>query len=196
MDLIKKHATINSLHREAKFFRYLCVSLVIVIIALSIFLSMQNYEPERIVIVPPTVKDQFWISQDQVSKSYYSQWGHYVMMLILNVTPDSVNFQNQMLLEHVATNYRSKIKAQLENVKRKIKEEKISTSFAVNNFFIDEEQSSIAFIGVLSSYVEGKKIADKETAYMAKFIVVNSRLLLSRFVETNTKDVFTPIEQT
>ena len=193
MDLAARERTLASLRREARFFRLLTLGLVVVLGVLSAAIGMKSFEPERVVVVPPRVHTSFWVEQETVSPSYYQEWGYYMVMLLLNVTPESVARQNEILLRHVSTRYRAEIRAQLAAAAERLQQEQLSTFFNVTDVRVDPTRSSVAFAGVLASYVEGRLIGTSDVAYMASFEVHNGTLHLHRLVQTDPAQMFQPL---
>ncbi|MBF2735041.1 MAG: type IV conjugative transfer system protein TraE [Betaproteobacteria bacterium AqS2] len=192
MDVAFRDRSVRSLRREAVFFRLLALLLAAAVALLAAALGAAGLRPSQTVVVPPAVTEEFWVRRDEVSASYYSQWGHYVAMLVLNVTPDSVAHQNAMLLQQVAPRHRGAMRARLQAAAERLAAERLSTSFAVSAVHVDPARSAVAFAGTLSSYVEGREVARRDAAYRAVFEVADARLLLLEFSETSVDDVFVP----
>lgn len=195
MDVAVHQGAVTSLRRQAHFFRALALLLGVAVVAQAAAVLTLGKGSERIVIVPPEINGEFWIEENQVSRRYFLEWGHYVVSLLLNVTPASTDYQTEVLLRHVATVHRGAFARRLSVMGEHLRKEKLSTFFNIADVHIEPEQSRIAFVGSLASYVEGHRIEEREAAYMAIFVVNNGQLLLLEFVETQPKAAFTPLAQ-
>ena len=171
----------------------LSLGLVVALVVLSSTVGIRSFEPERVVVVPPQINTSFWLEKETVSSNYYREWGHYIAMLLLNVTPESVEMQNEMLLRHVSASHRAQLRAQLDDAAALLREQRLSTFFNVTDVQVDAESSVVAFAGSLASYVEGRLVEERDAAYMAGFDVRNGSLRLQRFVETNPEKIFEPL---
>ncbi len=56
---------------------------------------------EHIVLTPPSIERSFWVSVDAVSPEYLAEMSTFFSYLRLNVTPDTVEHQRQILLRYV-----------------------------------------------------------------------------------------------
>ena len=178
--------------REARFFRLASTMLAASVLLLAVTLVASGLAPKRVVVVPAEVRTEFWVEEGRVSRSYFLEWGYFVASLILNVTPDSVDYQNDVLVRHVAARHRDEMRARLAAAASRLKSEGLSTFFSVGDVHVDPEGSRVAFSGSLASYVEGRKVDERDASYMATFNVEGARLHLVEFLETDPGDVFLP----
>ena len=192
MDASIHQQNVASLRKQIRILYFLLTVVVMALAIQATILLQQETTNERIVVVPPEVHSEFWIEQDKVSKTYFLEWGHYLVGLLLNVTPESIEYQTQVLLRYVEPRSYSAFAQRLANLKQHLQNEKLSTFFSVSDVNINLDQTQIAFTGTLSSYVEDRKIHEQQAAYMAMFAIKNGRLLLLEFVETTPSSVFTP----
>ena len=65
-------------------------------------LALRASGRERVVLLPPAVHKSFWVEQDRVSPEYLEQMGYFLLQLILNVTPQSIDHQSRLLLQYAA----------------------------------------------------------------------------------------------
>lgn len=68
---------------------------------------------ERIILVPPTISKSFWIDKAKVSGDYLDQMALFLIQLILNVSPRSVDFQSKILLQYAAPEAYAELKAMM-----------------------------------------------------------------------------------
>jgi conjugal transfer pilus assembly protein TraE len=58
---------------------------------------------ERTVIVPPSIDRTFWITRDKASREYLEQMAGYVSWLMLDVSPSTVDWKRNVLLNWTST---------------------------------------------------------------------------------------------
>lgn len=194
MDAATHGRRMSSLLREARFFRLASLVLAGAVVVQAVTLAVSGLSPKRVVVVPAEVRSEFWVEEGRVSRSYYLEWGYFIASLVLNVTPQSVDYQNEVLMRHVAVRHRDGIRTGLAAAAARLKEEGLSTFFGVGEVHVDQEGGRVAFTGTLSSYVEGRKVGERDAAYSAAFVVEGARLQLVSFLETDVEDVFEPLQ--
>ena len=195
MDVSHYATSLSSLRRQTRFALLLVLLLGTACCILSGLVFVLGSSTQRIVIVPPEVRTEFWVEDGQVSRSYYLEWGYYLAQLILNVTPDSASYQHEVLLRHVASPYRNQIRQRLAVAQKRMQEEQLGTFFSVGEIFVEPQLGQVAFVGTLSSYVQGRRVEERSAAYMASFQVAGGQLRLKQFVETMPENAFTAREQ-
>ena len=57
---------------------------------------------ERTIIVPPNIDRKFWVTKDKASREYLEEMAGYVSWLVLDVTPSTVDWKRNVLLNWVA----------------------------------------------------------------------------------------------
>ncbi len=190
MDSANYTASVSSLRRQARFALLLVAMLTASCCMLAGLALVLSTSSQRTVIVPSEIRSEFWVESEQVSRSYYLEWGYYLAQLILNVTPDSANYQHEVLIRHVAGPYREQIRQRLAIAQERMKEEQLGTFFSVSEIYVEPEKGQVAFVGTLSSYVQGRRIEERTAAYMASFQVAGGQLRLKQFVETSPQNAF------
>lgn len=190
MEPANYHKVSLSLQKQARFFRLLTFCLAIGIMSMGVVMLIQLDRQQRIVIVPPEIRTSFWIEDETVSRNYFLEWGYYIIGLLLNVTPQSIDYQSEVLMRHVAPGYKEQINNRLEVAAERLRKEDLTTFFAVSTVDIKPEQGKVAFTGTLTSYVQGRRISERSTAFAATFQVIRGQLALVNFVETEPNNVF------
>src|SRR5690606_15531655 len=63
------------------------------------------YHRERIIIVPAYLKQSFWAEGEVVSKEYLEEMTMFFANLVLNVTPESMEYQSKVVLKYVSPEF-------------------------------------------------------------------------------------------
>ena len=124
---------------------------------------------ERIVLVTPTMNTELWVSNKSASADYLTRTSLYFAELALNVTPDNVDFQQEMILRHADPSYYKILKPGLLDNADKIKKDHISTSFFPVDVKVDVKHSETIVIGDLKSYVGETALPTKRISYRVSY---------------------------
>lgn len=145
---------------------------------------------DRQTLVPPTIDKTFWVNKKHVSPEYLEQMGYFIGQLVLNVTPDNVDYQTKMLLQYACPSGYGKLKTDQAVAGNALKRDSISTLFNTRNIQVDEKTLKVALIGTLSTWVSNKKAPDYAKTYLGKFEYQNGRICVTDFKETSSDDPF------
>ena len=101
MDFAKLNSDLKEMRQRN---RALALALggLIVTLLISLFAIVNLIGRERTIVVPPTIEKTFWVTKDHVSKEYLEQMASFVAWLILDVTPATVDWKKDILLNYVA----------------------------------------------------------------------------------------------
>lgn len=155
-------------------------------IVLNLMLGGINYYMvgrERIIISPPVVNSQFWVTSDSVSDSYLEQMSEFYAGLVLNVTPNNFASRSQQLIQHVDPGTYSVVKAQMVEQQSEITRRAMSTSFHPVSFKIDRKNLLVEIKGELRVTMGNSQMESKSKTYQIQFNHRHSRLYIKQFKE-------------
>lgn len=138
------------------------------LIALSVILSLLVaflVGRERIVLLPPSMNKNIWVSSQTASPEYFSRMTIFLSELALNVTSDNVDFQNELLLRYVDPTYYISLKPQLVAEADRIKKDHISTAFFPVDMKVNIQHHEAIVTGDLKSYVGDTALPNKRISY-------------------------------
>ena len=138
---------------------------------------------ERTIVVPPSVDKTFWVTKDRVSKEYLEQMGSFVAWLILDVSPASIDWKKDILLNYVAPDQHGAMKSRQEIESERLKRINASTFFLPQQLVPSEEQQIVVIRGRLRTQVNGQDTATETKAYLAEFRYIGGRMHLKSFKE-------------
>ena len=145
---------------------------------------------ERIIVVPPTVSKSFWLDSEKVSGDYLDQMAIFLMHLILNVSPRSIDFQSKTLLQYAAPEAYAELKTAMAATGERLKRDNAVTIFQPVGLTIDEAGMRVAMNGTLATYIGDKRVSEVGKSYLVEFRYAGGKLYLSGFKETLTNDPF------
>jgi conjugal transfer pilus assembly protein TraE len=152
------------------------------LVALGIIASLIG--AERTVIVPPSIDKSFWVSKDRASREYLEQMAGYVSWLMLDVTPTTVDWKRNVLLNWVAPDQHAAMKTKMDVEADRLRSNNASTSFLIQQLTADEKDQSVLVTGRLRRQINGTDVAEPETrSYLAQFQYTGGRVHIQTFKE-------------
>jgi len=138
---------------------------------------------ERTIVVPPSIDRTFWVTRDHASREYLEQMGGFIAWLILDVTPASIDWKKDVLLNYVAPDQYGAMKLRQEVEAERLKRINASTSFLTQQLVANETNQSVVIRGRLRTQVNGLDTATDTKAYLAEFQYTGGRVHLKAFKE-------------
>lgn len=151
------------------------------LICLVIILNVVGME--RTIVVPPHIDKSFWVTRDRVSREYLEQMGSFVAWLILDVTPASIDWKKDILLNYVAPDQHGALQSRQEIEAERLRRINASTFFLPQQLVPNEDQQTVAIRGRLRTQVNGQETATETKAYLAEFQYAGGRMHLKSFKE-------------
>ena len=139
---------------------------------------------ERTIVVPPSIERTFWVTKDKASREYLEQMAAYVSWLVLDVTPSTVDWKRNQLLEYVAPDDYAALKTQMDLEAERLRTNNATTSFLIQQLTADEKEQSVILAGRLRKQINGTDIAEPATRfYRAQFKYAGGRVHIKSFKE-------------
>ena len=151
-----------------------------VLLGISVF---HLKDKERIVVTPPVIEREFWVSADRVSDSYLEQMSEYLIGLILNVTPSNFGVRSEHLLACVEPANYGIIKEKLIREQQEIERRGLSTVFHITAFRTNATELEVEVKGILKSWIGSAEADSKEQAYKISYSYNSGRLKITDFRE-------------
>jgi conjugal transfer pilus assembly protein TraE len=151
------------------------------ILALSIIVMLLG--SVRTVVVPPVLNKTFWVEGGRASSEYLEQMGSFIAWLVLDVTPNSIEWKKEMLLGYVDPAQHGALKSRQEVEAERLKRINAATSFAPQQLVASEEQQSLVVRGRLRTLVNGYETANDLKAYRIDFGHAGARMHVLGFQE-------------
>lgn len=144
-------------------FRTISLALV-VLLAFETWVIIRGVDSERVVFMPPKVITQeFWVSGNEVSRSYLDQMGQFISFNLFNIDKNNAANNIENILTLVEPNYYYDIKAALQKQVEYIIKNGISRTFFVSAVEV-KEQGKLQIHGVIKDIISDKVIkSDQET---------------------------------
>ena len=132
---------------------------------------------DRTVIVPPNIDRTFWVTKEKASREYLEEMASYVAWLVLDVTPTTVDWKKNALLNWVAPDQHAAMKTKMDIEAERLRSNNAATFFLVQQLAADESKQSVVVTGRLRRQINGADVTDPETrSYLAQFQYVGGRV--------------------
>jgi conjugal transfer pilus assembly protein TraE len=139
---------------------------------------------ERTVLVPPNIDRTFWVTRDKASREYLEQMASYVSWLMLDVTPSTIDWKRNALLNWVAPDQHATLKTRMDLEAERLRSNNATTSFLIQQITADESDQSARITGRLRRQINGADVGEPETrSYLAQFQYTGGRVHLQTFKE-------------
>jgi conjugal transfer pilus assembly protein TraE len=182
MDFAKLHSDLKEMRQRNRGLA-LAVGALLVGLVVSLLIIMKLIGMERTIIVSPQVEKTFWVTNDRVSKEYLEQMASFIAWLVLDVTPATIDWKKDILLNYVSPEQHGLMKARQEVEAERLKRINASTFFLPQQLVANDQDQTVAVRGRLRTQVNGQETATDTKAYLAEFQYAGGRMHLKAFKE-------------
>jgi type IV conjugative transfer system protein TraE len=134
---------------------------------------------ERVVLVPPELKQQVWVEKGRASESYLEEMGLFFVHLALDVSPSSAAYQREVLLRYASPEQFSPLKRQLLEDEVRLKKENLSTTFRPSSVKVSRSEGQLEVTGDLIGTVGDQRVFQIRETYQVQLRFYKGRLFLS-----------------
>jgi conjugal transfer pilus assembly protein TraE len=127
-----------------------------------------------VAIVPPEVKRPYEIGSNFGNKEYLADMANYVLSTVLTVSPDSVDFNNKVILKMTDPDGYGKLKSDLEAAALRLRRDRVSTVWVARKEEISEREKRVKIAGRLKTYIADVLTSDREKEYIVEFSITSS----------------------
>lgn len=150
---------------------------------LSLMVLTQIVGDSRTVVVPPNIERTFWVTHNRASAEYLEQMAAFSAWLILDVTPASIDWKRQTLLEFADPSAAGDLKTRMALEADRLRKLNASTFFSPRQLVASEEQQTVVISGQLRTQINGENTSAVEKQYVARFMFKGGRMHLKEFKE-------------
>jgi len=161
----------------------LAVAGLVFALILALVIILEQLGSERTIVTPPTIEKSFWVTKNRVSKEYLEQMGAFVAWLVLDVSPESIDWKKNVLLGFVPPDQSGAMKARQDLEAERLKRMNAATFFAPKQLVPDEDAQSVLLTGRLRTQVNGQDTTADTKSYLAEFAYRGGRVHLITFKE-------------
>lgn len=136
---------------------------------------------DRVIVVPPDIRQEFWIQKNKVSKTYLEEMALFYADLLLETTPKGAAFRREVILRNTSPESYGRLKAQLMEEEKRVTKENLSTGFQASSMKVNPQDLSVHVTGDLRRYVGEKFISQSRDTYLFEFVYKHGRLFIKSF---------------
>jgi conjugal transfer pilus assembly protein TraE len=172
------NSRLGSLVHQRNLFLVLIAALLIITFTQALFTLFRS---ERIVVVPPDLKQEVWLEQNTVSSAYLEEMTLVYASLILESSPESAAYKRDIILRHTSPESYGALKRRLVEDEQRLKREHVTTSFQPNGIKVDSSLLTVEVTGDLLRFVGEKRISQSRDTYQFQFEYKAGRLSIKAF---------------
>jgi conjugal transfer pilus assembly protein TraE len=158
-------------------------------ILLCLILMLNLLGRDRTVVSPPTIEKSFWVTSDSASDSYVQQMTQWISSLILDVTPDNIEYKSNILLQYVHPDLHGKLKERQTLLAQSMKKDNVATYFVLSTIRTQPEKLAALITGRFHTLINGNHVGDQEKSFFVRFMMDGGRAQLIEFTETQNADL-------
>ena len=166
------------------------------IILVGLILMLNLLGRDRTVVTPPTIEKSFWVTSDTASDSYIQQMTQWISSLVLDVTPDNIEYKSSILLQYVHPDLHGKLKERQTLSAQSMKRDNTSTYFVMQTIRVHPEKLAALITGRFHTLINGNHVADQEKNFFVRFQMDGGRAQLIEFTETQNVDLAKQLNET
>lgn len=140
--------------------------LAIVSLVLAVALSTQR---ERVILVPPTIDQQYQINWDSANSEYYQSIALVASGLIGSTTPKTLTNNLKTLNQFLSPALQRQMEESLNALSNKLPKDNFNAWFIPKNVFYEKQTNKIFVQGALQSSLVSNRIQETNVVY--EFIV-------------------------
>lgn len=142
-----------------------------------------------VAIVPPEVKRPYELGANYASRDYLADMANYVLQMRGTVSPDSVDYQNKVILKMTDPDGYGKLKSELEGAALRIRKDRIATVWTPRKESVSERDKTVRVSGSLKTYIADVLTSTRDQEYLVEFNVTSSgRLYVLKVAEVVKPD--------
>lgn len=168
--------------------RNLLLGLSVVLLLLLVLLSLSLlFQKEKVIVIPPEVKREFWVEGNRFSPEYLEEMGAYFLHLSLDISSETLGYNTEILLRYADSESSSYIREKYVEDLKTLKKTGARTSFAVKELKVYPKENVVKAKGTLFCYVGTKRINESEETYEVKFKTYRGRLFFKSIKKVEKK---------
>lgn len=178
----------DSLKGQVRFLRTVVIGLIGLNAAL---LGLEAYTvmTAKEIVVPPEVRRPYEIGSNYANTDYLLDMAAYVLEKVLTVTPETVDYNNRVILKMAHPDGYAALKTMLDAAALRVKQERVSTVWIPRNEKVNERAMTVEVSGQRKTFIADKLTSQLDKVYLVQFSVTSSgRLYVSKVEEVVKRD--------
>jgi conjugal transfer pilus assembly protein TraE len=162
--------------------RNIFITAAAILLACNLLLSLSTFwRTEKVIVVPPEVKQSFWVEGGKISNSYLEEMTLFFAHLILDASPITASYQRDVLLRYATPESYGTLKTQLLEDEKRLIKDNLSISFRPASVVVDNAKLEAQITGDIIGYVGSQRISQTRETYKICYQYVQGKLLILSF---------------
>ncbi|HQN01033.1 MAG TPA: type IV conjugative transfer system protein TraE [Candidatus Hydrogenedentes bacterium] len=119
-------------------------------------------ENTRVIVVPPTLTEEFWIEKGKASPEYLEQMGVFIATLAGNLSPRNAEYNIEQLLKYIEPSRVSEVKDDLKAQALYIKKNNISQTYYADSASVDIARQVVTIEGQVTRNIGTIKVSEEK----------------------------------
>lgn len=162
---------------------------LVVALLVALWLVASHVGRERTVVTPPALEKSFWISNGEASPEYVEQMAVWIASLILDVTPDTVEYKARLLLRYTDPRAHGELKERQLLEAARLKRDNASTYFDLETINVHADKLAALVSGKLHTRINGTAVPEQTRHYLVRFRLDAGRAQLIQFEDIPHADL-------
>lgn len=173
----------NFAQKKMKDYEYQRNNLLILSGVLFLILLLQSiyllFQGERIIILPPEVRKEFWVEGNRFAPEYLEEQAVYMLHLAMDINQTNYPYNMEILMRYADVNTCSYLREKFEKHYKLLKSNDASTRFDVKDVTVYPNRNKVYVTGTMNNFVGTKSISTKQEIYEVEFKIFRGRLFLN-----------------
>ena len=146
------------------------------LVLLIIMGSCLLFRSERVIVLPPEVKQEFWVEGNRFSPEYLEEMAVYFLHLALDVNQTTLQYNTEILSRYSDVETGNYLRNKYEKDVKKLKQNDASTTFEVKEVTVYPDKNIVRVTGTLNRFMGSKRIKNSQETYEVSFKTYRGRL--------------------
>ncbi len=160
-------------------FAMLCLGIASVVTTCG---SLKAMNSQKIVLVPPQINKQMWISGNKASDEYLKEFARYIAGLAFSYHPGTVRKQFSELLTMYSPGEYQNAQKVFYALANKIEEARVASTFYVNEIS-NWENRTIEVKGYKTTFFPDKTSEEIQASYYIEYVVVDGKFQIVNIMD-------------
>ncbi|WP_028842921.1 TraE/TraK family type IV conjugative transfer system protein [Thermodesulfovibrio yellowstonii] len=153
-----------------------------VVVLIQSFMTYALYKSQKVVLVPPSLSTQAFVSGSDASDEYLRAMARYVCILALTYSPQNARAQFSEFLKLVNPGVVGEYKKIFYDLADKSETAAVSSSFFISKIEVDRQARKMIVTGVLNQWTGDKKfITDEIKKYHIAYSISDGMFYVREF---------------
>jgi conjugal transfer pilus assembly protein TraE len=171
---IQKSSNLFAENRLLKFF----ILVIGIVVLFNTFMLRTVTQNEKIVLIPPTLGSDSFVTGNNASDEYIRSITRYIMSLYLNYSSISIQGQIEDLLNLYEPRSYSVVEGKFRQFIDDVKSSRISSTFYIVKISINREKGVILVEGLRKQHMHDKEVYGEKELYEIHYKIHDSKFLI------------------